>query len=143
MSNPKAGQIYSVADVSRSGVNNDPVFWEVFNEKTNPQFRVEPAEKWTGEYVYFLHAPDLRRVKVGTSTRPVQRVAGVRHETGVRHLPLVLIGCLNGGRHLERLMHERFAEYHVSGEWFCDEILDEARALIAADAEFFGPCPAA
>ena len=87
--------------------------------------------------VYFLHCPDTRRIKIGWSLRYEARIKEVWQYHKV--LPVVLIGTINGDRRMERVMHERFAEHRVAGEWFHDTILDDVLELIADDIAFYGP----
>ena len=117
--------------------NSDPTFWECFNHHTNPLPECEDDSLSTSpDRVYFLHFPHLRRVKVGISKNVAKRRRCIEAEAS--GLPSVLIGTLNGGRRLEALMHRRFADHRVSGEWFSDEILEDAETLIRADREFYG-----
>ena len=93
----------------------------------------------TNRRVYFLHAPELRRVKIGFSTNPHVRSIKVRHDDRLPHeITLIVFGSLDGGRVLERLMHERFAAHRVSGEWFDDEILPDVERLIEDELAWFG-----
>lgn len=71
--------------------------------------RKEP--KW----VYFARAGRSSRVKIGTTSSVASRMNGLSH-------PLIgklrVLGVVPGGYEVERRMHQRFAEYHVKGEWF-------------------------
>lgn len=60
------------------------------------------------EVVYYLRYD--RRVKIGTSRRPRQRVASIRHEE--------LLAFERGGRSLEQQRHRDFASCREGGEWF-------------------------
>jgi hypothetical protein len=120
----------------RAGPVDDPTFWQVFNENTNPLAEPDEPEKWSRARVYFLHCPTLGRVKIGTSVNPKARRYAFSKQLGGE--PTVLLGVLNGSYELERLMHQRFAASRVDGEWFSDEIVEEAETLIRADRDFFG-----
>lgn len=96
----------------------------------------DPSDGLGPRRVYFLHVPAIRRVKIGCSTDPGRRRHAFKRELG--GCPTVLLGSLNGGFELEHLMHQRFAEHRVSGEWFSDAILEDAETLIRADREFYG-----
>lgn len=60
------------------------------------------------EVVYYVRYD--RRVKIGTSRRPRQRLASIRHEE--------LLAFERGGRQAERRRHEEFAAVREGGEWF-------------------------
>ncbi|MFJ4252942.1 GIY-YIG nuclease family protein [Microbacterium sp. NPDC090003] len=60
------------------------------------------------DVVYYLRYD--RRVKIGTSMRPRQRLASIRHEE--------LLAFERGGRALEQQRHREFAELREGGEWF-------------------------
>lgn len=67
------------------------------------------------EVVYYLRFD--RRVKIGTSRRPRQRLASIRHEE--------LLAFEPGGREVEQARHRQFASIREGGEWFT---FDEALA---------------
>lgn len=58
--------------------------------------------------VYYLRFD--ARVKIGTSVRPRQRLAAIRHDE--------LLAFEPGGRDLEQQRHREFAEFREGGEWF-------------------------
>lgn len=58
--------------------------------------------------VYYLRFD--RRVKIGTSERPRQRISAIRHDE--------LLAFEFGGRELEQQRHREFAELREGGEWF-------------------------
>ena len=60
------------------------------------------------EVVYYIRYD--RRVKIGTSRRPRQRLASIRHEE--------LLAFERGGREVEQARHREFAEAREGGEWF-------------------------
>ncbi|MFJ4225172.1 GIY-YIG nuclease family protein [Microbacterium sp. NPDC089695] len=60
------------------------------------------------EVVYYLRFD--RRVKIGTSRRPRQRLASIRHEE--------LLAFEAGGRDVEQARHRQFATIREGGEWF-------------------------
>ncbi|MBS0024832.1 GIY-YIG nuclease family protein [Microbacterium paraoxydans] len=60
------------------------------------------------DVVYYLRFDD--RVKIGTSRRPRQRLASIRHHE--------LLAFERGGRALEQQRHRDFAEEREGGEWF-------------------------
>lgn len=60
------------------------------------------------DVVYYLRFD--RRVKIGTSRRPRQRLSAIRHEE--------LLAFERGGRALEQQRHLEFASIREGGEWF-------------------------
>lgn len=60
------------------------------------------------EVVYYIRYD--RRVKIGTSRRPRQRLASIRHEE--------LLAFEPGGRDVEQARHREFADVREGGEWF-------------------------
>nr|WP_201469822.1 GIY-YIG nuclease family protein [Microbacterium hydrocarbonoxydans] len=60
------------------------------------------------EVVYYLRYD--RRVKIGTSRRPRQRLASIRHDE--------LLAFEPGGRAVEQARHREFADIREGGEWF-------------------------
>ncbi|WP_417511981.1 GIY-YIG nuclease family protein [Microbacterium sp.] len=60
------------------------------------------------DVVYYLRYD--RRVKIGTSRRPRQRLASIRHDE--------LLAFERGDRTLERRRHGEFAAIREGGEWF-------------------------
>lgn len=60
------------------------------------------------DVVYYLRYD--RRVKIGTSRRPRQRLRSIRHDE--------LLAFERGDRLLERQRHRQFAEAREGGEWF-------------------------
>lgn len=83
------------------------------------------AETRHGSSVYF--AETAGRVKIGWSTKVATRIAQL--QTG-SPTPIRLLGTTPGGRGLERRLHERFAAWRVSGEWF--DLTSELREHIEA-----------
>lgn len=60
------------------------------------------------EVVYYLRYD--RRVKIGTSRRPRQRLSSIRHDE--------LLAFERGGRDVEQARHREFAAIREGGEWF-------------------------
>ncbi|MCK2036867.1 GIY-YIG nuclease family protein [Microbacterium sp. SSW1-49] len=60
------------------------------------------------DVVYYLRFD--RRVKIGTSHRPRQRLKAIRHDE--------LLAFERGDRALERRRHKEFAALREGGEWF-------------------------
>lgn len=72
------------------------------------------------DVVYYIRFD--RRVKIGTSRRPRQRLASIRHEE--------LLAFERGGRAVEQQRHRDFAGIREGGEWFT--FTDELRIHVAA-----------
>lgn len=72
------------------------------------------------DVVYYLRFD--RRVKIGTSRRPRQRLPSIRHEE--------LLAFERGGRPIEQQRHRQFAHAREGGEWFT--LTDELRTHVAA-----------
>lgn len=60
------------------------------------------------DVVYYVRFD--RRVKIGTSKRPRQRLASIRHDE--------LLAFERGDRRLEQQRHRQFADLREGGEWF-------------------------
>ncbi|MFJ6531289.1 GIY-YIG nuclease family protein [Microbacterium sp. NPDC091662] len=60
------------------------------------------------DVVYYIRFD--RRVKIGTSRRPRQRLASIRHDE--------LLAFERGGRPVEQSRHREFASIREGGEWF-------------------------
>ncbi len=60
------------------------------------------------DVVYYLRFD--KRVKIGTSRRPRQRLAAIRHDE--------LLAFERGGRAVEQQRHREFAAIREGGEWF-------------------------
>lgn len=71
------------------------------------------------EVVYYIRYD--RRVKIGTSRRPRQRLSSIRHDE--------LLAFERGGRVLEQARHREFASVREGGEWFT--LTPQLRAHIA------------
>lgn len=76
------------------------------------------------EVVYYVRYD--RRVKIGTSRRPRQRLASIRHEE--------LLAFERGGRAIEQQRHRAFAAIREGGEWFTLDV-DLAAHIASLRAE--------
>jgi hypothetical protein len=78
----------------------------------------KPQPTYVKEFVYVIGCDD-HPVKIGFSTNVLNRLSAL--QTGF-HRPLVLFHCVETppghGRKIERLCHQRLANYRLSGEWF-------------------------
>ena len=98
---------------------------------------IREKRNWNPEkpYVNRVHAVRAGNfIKIGASCNVPQRMGNL--QTASAH-ELSLIGVLYGGMHLERLLHERFREHRVRGEWFTLRVLPDLLELIESDERFF------
>lgn len=105
-------------------------------QELEPREDEADARHWGTNRVYFLHVPALGIIKIGTSVRVEARIGAV----WPNKMPCesLLLGEINGGRSLERIIHDKFAEHRMHGEWFADTILEQVNEMIEADREFYG-----
>lgn len=76
----------------------------------------------TNGYVYAIHAPDVRRVKIGWSMKPRRRLlADIRPLSPV---PLILIGITPGSKLEEAYWHQTCSSFRIRYEWFDDAAID-------------------
>lgn len=68
-------------------------------------------------YCYFVHARCTPMIKIGMSLDPEKRIYDLRN---MSPLPLRVIGLFQGGRSLEKHLHEQLHEHRAHGEWFFD-----------------------
>jgi hypothetical protein len=130
----------AIRSVRRSGPpdpvgGRDPTYGALLDAARDEDW--EPKRR-SGKFVYFLHAPEIMRVKIGYSHDPGWRVRHGARKGLPREIGTELVGSIDGGRTTELLIHERFAEHRVAGEWFSDSILPDIIRLIEQDQEWFG-----
>lgn len=65
-------------------------------------------------WVYFIYDPDIKRIKIGQSWNPVQRLAGIR---GHGHNKAEIIAIIPA-HSVEKELHEQFSYLRAEGEWF-------------------------
>lgn len=66
-------------------------------------------------FVYFLYAPAVQRIKIGTGVCPEERLQAIRLMCPV---PTELLGMIPGGRKREAELHQEFDHLRRHGEWF-------------------------
>lgn len=93
-----------------------------FKLENEPAYQMALPVEAGAEVVYFIHAPEVRRVKIGYSTDVEKRLIGLQTSSPCA---LRLIKIIPGGKDLEQRLHYRFRAHHVDGEWFDDVVLDE------------------
>ena len=83
--------------------------------------------------VYFLHAPDVRRIKIGRSIDIERRLSEIRLLSPVM---LYLLGAVPGGASVETAYHREWSHLRQHGEWFMatDELITrlQADSLVSA-----------
>lgn len=65
--------------------------------------------------VYFIHAPSVNLIKIGSSGEPELRLTKLRLLSPV---PLILLGTIAGSYERETELHRQFSQLHSHGEWF-------------------------
>jgi hypothetical protein len=86
--------------------------------------------------IYFVDALDLKMVKIGyASEDPDGRLAIMQTGSPVK---LTRRALMEGDRHVERELHQRFKKLRVHGEWFRDDITI-VRFLVKNAVNWIGP----
>lgn len=67
--------------------------------------------------IYFLHAPELGRIKIGTAGDVEARLMRIRDGAP---LALNLLATCPGDRNIEHKLHKHFAAFRVYREWFVE-----------------------
>jgi len=88
--------------------------------------------------IYFAKAEHDTLIKIGTSGCVASRLMALSYEV---KSPMILLAAMDGGREVEKEMHNRFADHRVRGEWFtpCQELMDFVLKLPQLDIG--GPKP--
>lgn len=66
-------------------------------------------------WVYFIHAPEVGRVKIGIAVNPPKRLMELQVGSPVS---LRLLGVIKGGEQEEAELHSEFYDLRIQGEWF-------------------------
>ncbi len=66
-------------------------------------------------FIYFIQSEDTRKIKIGYSVNPTDRVKTL--QTG-HSCPLRLLKIIPGDMKFERALHRKFFKFRVQGEWF-------------------------
>jgi len=78
---------------------------------TSPDF-----SQYVGKnFVYFIQAAQLGLIKIGFSSNVPKRLLSLK--TGCPD-DLVILKIIPGGQEIERILHKKFADIRVKGEWF-------------------------
>lgn len=72
------------------------------------------------KYIYAIHAPEVKKVKIGISSDPCGRLRDLQNACPVE---LVLVGCREGTPEEEKRIRAKHKRLRVR-EWFEDSILD-------------------
>ena len=67
------------------------------------------------EFVYVIHAIGTNRIKLGFSTKPKERLAGLQTASP---FPLQMLACWPGSRAREDRLHRYMNRFRKVGEWF-------------------------
>lgn len=77
-----------------------------------------------GEFVYFIQSRGM--VKIGFSSKIANRITELSAQNPVT---VRLLAVIQGGRDMERRLHEMLAEHRIKGEWFRRS--DQVKAVVA------------
>ena len=96
-------------DLFREYLPSNPVE----SNKKPESFAFEKAMK-TQKDVYFIQGCETQRIKIGISNNVDSRLKGIQSSE-----PLKLLAVIKqGGKDLERRLHQKFQGLRVHGEWF-------------------------
>lgn len=74
--------------------------------------------------IYVIHAPVIRRAKIGIAVNPDSRLSALQTGCPVELKLWAKWETPNDAR-LERVLHERYVDFYVRGEWFEDVIFQD------------------
>jgi hypothetical protein len=91
--------------------------WDLQIECHEGQINISPITKTPDyeTYLYFIEAVGLKRVKIGVSKDPEERLKQL--QTG-SPISLSMVAKCPGDVNIERSLHKKLSEYRVDGEWF-------------------------
>lgn len=95
-------------------------------------------------YVYFIFNPDSDAIKIGFAKDVAKRLAALQTSSPSQLKLLAVIKTQNArtAKQLEGVLHQQFAQSHISGEWFKAEetLLNYLKevTLMNADSSGFG-----
>lgn len=90
----------------------------------------------SSEVVYLIGAEGLDMVKIGTTADVNQRVRAM--QTGLP-LTLSVLWTCEGGRELERALHDKFRAHNHRGEWFDLTSLGDPVAVVSEAVRALAP----
>jgi hypothetical protein len=79
--------------------------------------------------IYFIQDTATQSIKIGLSKKPKKRLGML--QTANPH-KLLLLGTIPGTAVDEALLHSKFAEYRLHGEWFKGEIIESILDIISS-----------
>lgn len=85
------------------------------------KFPAPPGSEGHGDpvgMIYFIHAPERKRVKIGFTNWKVQRRLATLQSSCPEKL--YLLACMEGTVVEERALHQQFHQYRDGGEWFVE-----------------------
>lgn len=79
------------------------------------QAQPTPAAVASQSWVYFIANHEDGTVKIGYSDDPQRRLSDLQMGN---HSRLEILATVPGGQDVEQMLHERFADSRIDGEWF-------------------------
>ena len=90
-------------------------YWEEARRKSREEKAEPKAKKGSQDYLYLIHDTVQNTLKIGISANPKNRFRNIQLATSNK---LVMLYALKGKAHLEKGLHEEFAEIRLASEWF-------------------------
>jgi len=91
----------------------DRPYWKLGNKMW------EWPDGCTFKYVYVLYAPDVNRVKIGMSKRPIKRMDDIELSCPIDLEPILIVGVYHKmASNIECMLHKAWRRYNWRGEWF-------------------------
>ena len=106
-------QIQQMSLDEKRSMNNQIVFILETAVGFQPDEIIDNADKKS--YVYLLQYSDTSPIKIGYSQNPEARAAQM---TASMKKKVYLVDKFPAGKPIEQLLHERFADFRLYGEWF-------------------------
>ncbi len=117
----------SIDDVNKTSKRN---FEEGFNEVFSRMTPDDKKDTTLSRFIYFIQEGDNGPIKIGSTRNLKSRLPSLQTGSAKK---LRVLGTMRGGNALESLLHQGFAEYRISGEWF-----QPGQTLLKFIAEEFG-----
>lgn len=86
------------------------------------------------DYIYFVYAAEVNRVKIGRAIKPFERMWGIKTNSPCE---VTLLGVIVGDREKEKQLHRRFKYLWSHNEWFVYG--DEIREYVRTNARPYDP----
>jgi hypothetical protein len=68
--------------------------------------------------LYIIYNPVMKLYKIGISTNPTKRLKDLKHASGICSLKLISTHGLINSKEIESVIHRKFYQKNVIGEWF-------------------------